>query len=358
MTKFYKLKVSSITRETAGAVSIGLDVPERYAAKFHYLPGQYLTLRATVDGEDIRRAYSICSAPYEPILRVGIKQVEGGAFSHFANNTLKVGSFLEVMPPQGRFTPLDETSDSKHYLGVAAGSGITPVLSILKTVLALDSETRFTLLYGNQTSQSVMFAEEIEDLKNIYLDRLTVVHILSREMQDVPLLSGRINHEKLMALSGRVVSPADITEAFLCGPADMVRDIRQSLVALGIAPDKIQSELFASAAPRKQHKLTVSDVAKAAVRSRITVTYDGKRHAFDLLETDDSILDAAARNGIELPYSCKGGMCCTCRCNVDAGSAEMTVNYSLEPWELQAGFVLGCQVQPLTPELALDFDQV
>ncbi len=358
MAKFHKLRISDIRHETADSVSIAFDVPAKLPAVFAFQPGQYLTLRAQIDGEDIRRAYSICSAPYEQQLRVGIKRVEGGAFSSHANAVLKIGDMVEVMPPQGRFTPSVHAGSLRRYLGVAAGSGITPVLCILKAILAEDITAQFTLLYGNRTSQSVMFAEEIEDLKNIYLGRLSVVHILSRELQDIPLLSGRIDEAKLQVLSGSVLSVPDITEAFLCGPAVMVETAKHTLVALGLPAERIQAELFASAAPRKHHKPIAADIATAAVKSRITVNYDGKRHAFDMLEGDESILDSAERVGIELPYSCKGGMCCTCRCHVDSGSAEMIVNYSLEPWELQAGFVLGCQVRPLTPELSLDFDQV
>jgi ring-1,2-phenylacetyl-CoA epoxidase subunit PaaE len=355
--RFHKLRIIDIRRETADSVSIAFDVPSKLAASFVYQAGQYLTLRATIDGEDIRRAYSLCSAPYEPHLRVGIRRVDGGAFSGHAQTALKVGDVLEVMAPQGRFTPSVSTVEHKHYLGIAAGSGITPVLSILKATLAADETARFTLLYGNRTSQSVMFAEEIEDLKNIYLDRLSVVHILSREIQDVALLSGRIDRAKLEVLARSVVSVPGITEAFLCGPQSMVESAREALLALGLPIERIQAELFTSDAPRKHHKAATNSAAAQAVKSRITVNYDGKRHAFDLLEGDENILDAAERAGIELPYSCRGGMCCTCRCHVDAGAAEMMVNYSLEPWELQAGFVLGCQTRPLTAELSLDFDQ-
>jgi ring-1,2-phenylacetyl-CoA epoxidase subunit PaaE len=358
MPRFHKLRISEVRRETADSISIAFDVAKKLAGSFAYQAGQYLTLRATIDGEDIRRAYSLCSAPYETQLRVGIRRVDGGAFSHHANTMLKVGDVIEVMTPQGRFTPSANDSAYKHYLGVAAGSGITPVLSILKATLAADDTARFTLLYGNRTSQSVMFAEEIEDLKNIYLDRLSVVHVLSRETQDVALLSGRIDGAKLQALAGCGLSIPDITEAFLCGPQSMVETAHQALVSLGLSAGCIQAELFTSSAPRRFKKMAPDSTVAQTVKSRITVSYDGKRHVFDLLDDDESILDAAQRAGIELPYSCRGGMCCTCRCHVDSGAADMRVNYSLEPWELQAGFVLGCQARPLTPELVLDFDQV
>jgi ring-1,2-phenylacetyl-CoA epoxidase subunit PaaE len=357
MSRFHKLTVADVRRETRDSVSIRLAVPEALQSAFAFTPGQYLTLRAKLDGEDIRRSYSICSGPDDGELRVGIKKVPGGAFSTFANENLKPGDSIEVMPPQGRFTP-KPASAGRHVLGIAAGSGITPVLSIIRSILSREPASRVTLIYGNQTSQSVMFAEEIEDLKNRNLGRFAVAHILSREAQDVAVLAGRITTEKLRALANGIVNLASVDEAFLCGPEGMVREAKEALAALGVQPGRIMAELFTTSAPRKHYNAPVSMQQTAETVSRITVTLDGKRHAFDLLEGDASLIDAAERNGIELPYSCKGGMCCTCRCKVESGAAEMALNYSLEDWEMKAGFILSCQARPTTLALALDFDQL
>jgi ring-1,2-phenylacetyl-CoA epoxidase subunit PaaE len=356
MTRFHALTIADVRRETRDSVSIRLSVPEQLRSTFAFAPGQYLTLRTTIDGEEIRRSYSISSGLDDGELRVGIKKVRGGAFSTFANENLKPGDVLDVMPPEGRFT-LKEAIAGRHVLGVAAGSGITPILSIIRSVLTREAASKVILVYGNQTSGSVMFAEEIEGLKNRYLGRFTVVHLLSREAQDVPLLAGRITAEKLKALAGGIVDYAGVDEAFLCGPEGMVLEAKAALAALGIMPSSIRSELFTPAKPRQNFAPPIGDIAEA-VEARITVTLDGKRHAFDLLKGDASLIEAAERIGVELPFSCKGGMCCTCRCRVESGAATMAVNYSLEDWELKAGFVLGCQVRPTTPDLALDFDEL
>jgi ring-1,2-phenylacetyl-CoA epoxidase subunit PaaE len=357
MSRFHTLTVADIRHETRDSVSIRLAMPEALKASFAFAPGQYLTLRATLDGEDIRRSYSICSSPDDGELRVGIKKVQGGAFSTFANETLRVGDILEVMPPQGRFTP-KLASSGRHVLGIAAGSGITPVLSIIRSILSGEPASQVTLIYGNQTSQSVMFAEEIEDLKNRHLGRFAIAHVLSREVQDVTVLAGRITAEKLEALAQGIVNLATVDEAFLCGPEGMVREAKAALLKLGMAPGQIMAELFTTSALRKHYVVHLPARDHVETVSRITVTLDGKRHAFDLLKGDESLIEAAERNGIELPYSCKGGMCCTCRCKVESGAAEMAFNYSLEDWEMNAGFILSCQARPTTPALALDFDQI
>ncbi len=363
MSRFHSLAVREIRRETKDSVSLHFTVPDALKQQFVYAPGQYLTLRAMINGEDIRRSYSICSGLDDDALRVGIKKVDGGAFSTFANESISIGDHLEVMPPQGRFvssmaTLSDKPVIGRHILGIAAGSGITPVLSIMRSVLAREPLSRVTLIYGNQTSASVMFAEEIEDLKNRHLGRLSVVHVLSREAQDVALLSGRIGADKLHALAAGIIDFSTVDEAFLCGPSAMVDAARTTLETLGVASARIRSELFQSSAPRQSFTpVSIRHEAEAVV-SRITIGLDGKRHVLDFLESDDNLIDAAARIGLELPYSCKGGMCCTCRCKVEGGAATMAVNYSLEAWEIAAGFSLGCQLRPTTPELMLDFDQL
>ncbi len=354
MSRFHPLTVAEVRRETRDSVSIRLAVPKELGEAFAFAPGQYLTLRATIDGEEIRRSYSICSAPEDGELRVGVKRVDGGAFSVFANENLKPGDVIEAMPPEGRFTPA-VGREGRHVLGIAAGSGITPILSIARSVLAREPRSRVTLIYGNRSSASVMFAEAIEDLKNRHLGRFSVIHVLSREAQDIALLSGRITGEKLKALADGVIDMAGVDEAFLCGPEAMIAEARATLPALGVAAERIRSELFTAATPRRNHR-AVGPADAAETEARITVVLDGKRHAFDLLKGDSSLIEAGERNGVEIPYSCKGGMCCTCRCRVEAGAADMAVNYSLEQWELKAGFILACQARPTTPELTLDFD--
>jgi ring-1,2-phenylacetyl-CoA epoxidase subunit PaaE len=356
MSRFHALKIAGIRAETPDSVSISLDIPDDLKAEFAFEPGQYLTLRTTLDGEEIRRAYSICSTPDEATLRVGVKKVSGGAFSTFANENLRPGDVVEAMPPEGRFT--HRKAGARHVLAIAAGSGITPILSIIKTLLARDPDVAVTLIYGNRTSATVMFAEEIEDLKNRYLDRLAVVHILSREAQDVPLLSGRITADRIRALATGVVDLTGIDEAFLCGPESMVTEARSALGALGVAADAIRAELFTAAPPRKTYRAPASTEVGADRLATVTVTLDGKRHRFEMLASDENLIDAAARTGLDLPYSCKGGMCCTCRCRVTEGAVDMAVNYSLEEWETKSGFVLGCQSRPTTPGIAIDFDQL
>jgi len=356
MSRFHALKIAEIVRQTPGSVSIGFAVPEELRSEFAFTPGQYLTLRASIDGEDLRRSYSICSAADEALLRIGVKKVDGGALSAFANENWKPGDVVEVMPPEGRFT-LRAGAPGRHVLGIAAGSGITPILSIAKSLLASDASARFTLVYGNQTSNSVMFAEEIEDLKDRCLGRFTVIHVLSREAQDVELLHGRIDAKRIQALARGVIDLATVDEAFLCGPEAMIAEARTALGALGLSEDRIRAELFTASTPRAHfHKPVAAE--PGIVVSRVSVTLDGKSNTFEMLASDENVIDAAARVGLDLPYSCHGGMCCTCRCKVEAGAVEMAVNYSLEDWETKAGFVLACQSTPKTAEVSLNFDHL
>jgi ring-1,2-phenylacetyl-CoA epoxidase subunit PaaE len=357
MSRFHSLEIDDVRRETPDSVSIRFRVPDALRPAFAFKPGQYLTLRADIGGEDIRRSYSICSGVQDRELRVGIRRVPGGAFSTYASQSLAPGDRLDVMTPEGRFTP-ESGAEGRRYLGIAAGSGITPVLSIAKSRLSEDPTATFTLIYGNRTARSAMFAEDIEDLKNRHLRRFSVIHILSREASDMPLFAGRVTAAKLAELNAGAVRLAEIDEAFLCGPEGMVAEARAALQGFGVPAGRIKAELFTPSAPRRTGTPASSAEAGAAPQARVTVMLDGKRQSFDLLASDESLVDAAHRQGIELPYSCKGGMCCTCRCRVESGEAEMAVNYSLEAWEIAAGFTLACQARPKTPELALDFDDM
>jgi ring-1,2-phenylacetyl-CoA epoxidase subunit PaaE len=354
MSRFHALSIVDIKRETRDAVSIQFAVPDALRSTFDFTPGQYLTLRTMIDDEDIRRSYSICSGREDGTLRIGVRKVAGGAMSAYLNDALRQGDTLDVMPPQGRFA-LQESASPRHVLGIAAGSGITPILSIMRTLLASEPDSRFTLIYGNQRSSSVMFAEDIEDLKNRHLGRLSVVHVLSREAQDITLLSGRITAEKLAELGAGVVDLSTIDAAYLCGPEGMISASRKALQDQGLAASAIHSELFTPAQPRKS-KPKVDAAASAVAVAEITVTLDGRAQSFPLLASDTSLIEAAAREGLDLPYSCAGGMCCTCRCKIEQGEADLAVNYSLEPWEIEAGFTLACQARPKGKTLSLNFD--
>lgn len=346
---FHDLTIRDVRRETPDSVAISFDLPDEAAEAFAWVPGQYLTLRAVVDGQDIRRSYSIASLPGKP-LTVGVKHVEGGAFSSFAQ-ALTPGTSLQVMPPEGRFTCKDEA----RLVLIAAGSGVTPMVSMAADALARGAEV--TLIYGNRNTESIMFREALDGLKDRYVDRFTLIHILSREPQDVALLNGRITGEKVAALArAGAVDLVGADGVFLCGPGDMIDDVASMLATLGIAKERIHFERFFQAGEVQRAPRSAAAEAAAAQGVMVEVVLDGARRQFTVEAGDDNVVAAAERQGLELPYSCKGGMCCTCRCKVAEGSAEMAVNYSLEPWELEAGFTLACQARPTSEKLVLDFD--
>ncbi len=348
--KFYPLTLSDVHRITPDSVALGFNLPEQLKDTFHYQPGQYLTIRHMHEGKELRRSYSITSAP-GGTLAIGVKRVANGIFSTFAQG-LKPGDTLDVAPPEGRFV----LKNGADILLVAAGSGITPVISIATHALA--EGRRVTLIFGNRDSTHIMFRETLDALKDKHLDRFTLIHVLSREEQDVPVLHGRITGERIIRLAGAGVLPLEkVDDAYLCGPGGMIDDVAAALKAAGLPSAHIHHERFlvegAAPAPR-------STAAEKAARDgvEIEVLLDGIRRRFILTEKDETVLAAAARNGLELPYSCKGGMCCTCRCRITEGKAEMALNYSLEPWELEAGFTLACQTRPKSGKLVLDFDAV
>jgi ring-1,2-phenylacetyl-CoA epoxidase subunit PaaE len=346
---FHDLTIREVRHETPDSVAISFDVPEALADAFAWVPGQYLTLRATVDGQDIRRSYSIASLPGKP-LTVGVKHVDGGAFSSFAQG-LTAGQRLQVMPPEGRFTCKSED----RLVLIAAGSGVTPMVAMAADALARGAEV--TLIYGNRNTGSIMFREALDGLKDRYVDRFTLIHILSREPQDVALLNGRITGDKIAALArAGAVDLAGADGVFLCGPGDMIDDVALMLEGQGIPKDRVHFERFFQAGDVPRAPRSAAAQAAAAHGVIVEVVLDGARKQFTVEAEDDNVIAAAERQGLELPYSCKGGMCCTCRCKVAEGSAEMAVNYSLEPWELEAGFTLACQARPTSERLVLDFD--
>jgi ring-1,2-phenylacetyl-CoA epoxidase subunit PaaE len=355
MARFHDLTVAAVRRETPDAVSVTFDVPEALARDYAFRPGQYLTLRATIDGEDLRRSYSICAAPGEG-LRVGVKRLEGGRMSAFVNDRLKPGDRLAVMTPEGRFGVAPGPGD---WLLIGAGSGVTPLISLARALLAVP-EAEVTLLYGNRDTASIMFREELDDLKDRHLGRFRLIHALSREAQDVPLFHGRLDAARLTALArAGVIDPKGAAGVFICGPGEMIDAGVAAMAALGVAPDKVHHERFTPAADAPPPR-PVSDAARraAAQGAQVAAILDGARRSFAVTEPGQTVLEAAHAAGLELPFSCAGGMCCTCRCKVVEGAAEMAVNYSLEPWETAAGFVLACQARPSTPTLVLDFDAV
>lgn len=356
MSKFYPLTVAKVKHETRDAIAVTFAVPPELKSTFAYQQGQHLTLRAMIDGEDVRRSYSICSAVQDETLRVAIKRTPGGLFSSWANEQLQPGATLDVMPPMGHFNvPLDATSE-RHYLAFAAGSGITPILSIIKTTLLAEPKSRFTLVYGNRASSSVIFRDELTDLKDVYMGRLKLVYVMSREQQDIELFNGRITGEKCSAFLQHWIDIQDIDVAFVCGPEDMMHGVSKSLQDAGLPKERIRIELFAASIPKHEHK--PRPVAQgAAHQTEVTVIMDGSAASFTMDKDKESILDAGLRAGIDMRYSCKGGVCSTCRCKVVEGNVEMDVNYALEDYEVARGFVLSCQAFPITDKLIVDFDQ-
>lgn len=359
MSKFHALPIARVDAETRDAIAITFDVPERLRDVFRFEPGQHLTLRADLDGEDMRRSYSIC-APAGGPLRIAIKRAPGGAFSTWANETLHRGSVVEAMPPMGHFSaPADPATDpaaDRHHLAFAAGSGITPIISIIGTALEREARTRFTLVYGNRASSSVMFREELAAMKDRWMTRFQLLHVLSREAQDLELLHGRIDRAKADALFTKLVPLEDIDCAFLCGPEGMMEAVRDALAARGFTASRIRIERFAASIPKHTH---VARPLPQASRSQceVTVMIDGGTRQFLLEKGKENIIDAGIRNGIELPYSCKGGVCSTCRCRLVAGEVDMDVNFALEDYEVARGFRLACQSYPVSDAVTVDFDQ-
>ena len=355
MTHFHWLTIADRREETPDSLSLALVVAEASREDFAFEPGQYLTLRAMIGGEECRRSYSICSGLDENELRIAVRKVEGGRFSRFVNEALRPGARIEVAPPEGRFTA--EIGASRHYAFFAAGAGITPVMSIVRSMLAANAEARATLFYGNRTTASIMFRESLEELKDRHLGRFSLFHVLSRESQDIDILNGRLDGARIAHLAKTVVPPQEVDGYFLCGPFGMIEEGRAALLAAGVDPSRIKAELF-----------TTDDAPAPAPRpAPVHAPHEGEIHVDCILEGRTRrievepgrlIIEAAHEQGFEIPHSCKGGMCCTCRCKLLEGEVAMDVNYSLEPWELQAGYVLACQSRPLTAKVTLDFDAV
>lgn len=353
---FHKLKIKEVRKETPECVSVSFDIPAELQQQFQYKQGQSLTMRTIINGEEVRRTYSLCSTPLENRWKVAIKKVDGGLFSSFANDQLKQGDVLDVMEPVGKFYSELNPINKKNYLAFAAGSGITPVISIIKTTLQTELKSSFTLVYGNRSRSSIIFFEELEGLKNKFLDRFNLINILSRERTESPLNFGRIDIEKLNELS-KLIDYSTIDETFICGPEEMIFCVKDYLIQKGVNEKNIHFELFTSSTPKRSKAQTEVSQTDVGPKSNITVKVDGRSFDFALsLNSDVTILDAALKQGADLPFACKGGMCCTCKAKLLEGQVEMDVHWGLEHEEIEQGYILTCQSHPKTEKIVIDFD--
>jgi len=369
--KFHRLRVAEVRRETADSVSLKFDVPQSLAHEYRFAPGQHLALRATVDGDEMRRSYSICSGLDDRELRVAIKQVGRGRFSRWINANVRAGDALDVMTPEGRFQIALDPAHARHYVAFAAGSGITPILSLARSVLAREAHSHFTLVYGNRRQADVMFHEVLQDLKDRYLARFLLLNVFSREAQEVELCNGRIDAGKVRELLGHLIAPGTIDQAFICGPASMIDEVEAALLAAGVpraqihlerfgTPDALPGAMAADGRGRAGAPATPDGSAPSSVlhtTARVTLIIDGVRRDVDYHDAHQAVLDAGLAAGLDLPYSCRGGMCCTCRAKLLEGEVRMTRNFALEPHELAAGYVLTCQSVPQTPRVVLSYDE-
>jgi len=353
---FHPLNIKEVKKETVECVSVVFEVPQELKNNFQFKQGQSLTMRLSLNDEEIRRTYSICSSPLDNEWRVAIKKVSDGVFSTFANEKLKKGDIIEVMPPVGKFYTELKPSAKKNYLAFAAGSGITPIISIIKTTLKIEPQSSFTLVFGNRSRSSIIFFEELEGLKNKYIDRFNLINILSREKTESPLSFGRIDSNKLNELS-RLLNYSSIDEFFICGPEEMIFCIKDFLNQKGIKEKNIHFELFTSSTPKKTKTVIIQPIRDKDPQSNISVKVDGRSVDFLLsLNSDITILDAALLHGADLPFACKGGMCCTCKARLLDGEVEMDIHWGLEQEEIEKGFILTCQSHPKTERVVIDFD--
>lgn len=358
MARFLPLQVSDVRQETRDAVVLTLTPQAGDEAAFDFIQGQYLTFRRKFDGEELRRSYSICAGRDDGVLRVGIKRVDGGCFSTWANEELKVGETIEAMPPMGAFHTATDPDTARNYVYFAGGSGITPVLSLIKTTLVTEPDSNLTLIYSNRSTNSIMFREELDDLKNCYMGRLSVVHILGSEAQDIDLFSGRIDAEKCKLLFKSWVDIASVDLAFICGPEAMMLTIAQALRDHGINDEQIKYELFASSQPGRASQRAVSKTgAGTGATCKATITIDGTTREIEMAKNGQSVLEAALAANMDAPYACKAGVCSTCRAMVLEGEVEMEKNQALEDYEVNRGYVLTCQCYPLSDNVVVTYDQ-
>lgn len=355
--QFIPVRVAEVRRETRDAVVLNLQVPDEHRDAFRFKPGQHLTFRRVSETGEMRRSYSICSGVFDNELRVAIKRVQGGQFSSWANDVLQAGDVVDVMPPTGHFSTAITPANARNYLAISCGSGITPILGIIKSVLQGEPHSRFTLVYGNRASSTIMFREELEDLKNLFTSRFKLVHILTREQQDVDLFNGRITADKCTSLFRQWIDLSSLDAAFLCGPQEVVMAAAESLRSHGVAPEKIKQELFlAPGESRVALERKSTETRSTGQNCAASVVLDGRTQNFEI-EKGTTILEGALRAGIEAPYSCKAGVCSTCRAKVLVGEVDMDVTHGLEDYEIARGYVLTCQTYPLSDNVVVDYDQ-
>ncbi|WP_455169363.1 1,2-phenylacetyl-CoA epoxidase subunit PaaE [Aegicerativicinus sediminis] len=354
MTEFFGVKVMNIHKETADTVVLELDIPEDLKDQLVFQPGQHLTFKKMFDGEEVRRTYSLCTNPYDREFKVAVKSIPNGIFSTYANNELKVGDTLEIMKPSGRFYIEVNPNKARNYIAFAAGSGITPIISMIKTHLAMEPQSTFKLFYLNSTSKSIIFKEEIEQLKNRYFQRFHVFFFLTREQRDIPFLNGRFDEDKMKLISSKFIDIEDTDHCFLCGPQQMIFLVRDSLVKAGLEKDKIHYELFYSGEADKS--LDIKKSIPKVDGTEVTLIDGGKEFHFVMDEENDTILDGALAARADLPFACKGGVCSTCKCKLIIGEVTMKVNYALEEDELSKNYILSCQAVPTSKKVVVDFD--
>lgn len=353
---FHTLRVGEVIDETPEAKSIRFDLPEELRETFRFRPGQHLTLKAEIGGEEVRRNYSLCVAPEEGELKVTVKRIAGGSFSNWANDNLKAGDAIEVMPPHGSFTRDFRSDAANHYVGFAGGSGITPVISLLKTALIEEPESRFTLFYGNRDSQSVIFLEELAGLKNRFMGRLDIHHFLAEEMEDIELFNGMLDRSKCDEVLTHLVDPADIASFFICGPGPMMDAAEEALLARGVPRDKIHIERFTADRPPEALQAQLEAMSRGAEGLTMLVTLDGRKRRVAFDAAAGNILDSARLAGLPAPFACKAGVCATCRARIVAGEVEMAARYGLTDEEVAAGYVLTCQSVPKGEGVEVDYD--
>ncbi len=353
---FHKLRVAEVKRETPDAVSVRFELPEALREAFAFKAGQHLTFRREFGGEEVRRNYSVCVSPSEGILKIGVKKISGGVFSGWVNDELKAGDELDVMAPHGSFCWNFDTNARREYVAFAGGSGITPVLSLLKTALATEPHSRFTLFYGNRNSPGVMFLEEIAGLKDRYLDRLSLFHFLEEEEEEIELFNGRLDRAKAEEILSTLVKPANVDAFFICGPGPMMDAVEGALIAKGVDKPRILIERFTTGPLSAAQAAAARTLEEKAAGLKMSVTLNGRRMQVAFDPEKHSILDNVRAAGVPAPFACKGGVCATCRAKVTAGEVSMKVNYGLSEQEIADGYVLTCQATPLTEGVALTYD--
>lgn len=356
MAQFHSLLIADVYKDTEECSVITFDIPENLKQEFRYKQGQHLTLRAIIDNQDVRRSYSLCSSPLDNEWKVAVKKIEDGLFSTYANDVLKKGDILDVMPPHGTFYKECTPNKSQNYIAFAAGSGITPILSIMKTHLAAEPESTFKLFYLNRNVKSIIFKEEIEALKSEYFNRIELFYFLTKEYRDVPLMNGRFTAEKMDVITSKIIDATSIDECFICGPESMIFLIRDSLVSAGLSKEQIHYELFTAGNSAEDKNRVKKVLEKKVEGTEVTIIDGGKEFHFTMSKEFDNILDGALAAGADLPFACKGGVCSTCRCKVIEGEAEMKLNYALDESELKRNYVLSCQAVPTSSKITVSFD--